>query len=323
MRFAYVIGLDIGGTKIEGILARAAAGSSMPKVVKKVRMPTDAAAGRKAVICNIAAVIASLYGYGRESIAGFRLSGIGIGTAGFLKGGRLEMVPNIPCLMGVRFRDVLSRQLLEWEIAAPLFIENDSICFALAESMFGAARGFRNVVGVIVGTGIGGGLVLEGRVYRGRDGGAGHIGHMTIDPSGPKCGCGSKGHFESWCSGRYIAQRYMAAGGRIEEPGPEKIFHSKEAVAKKVMKETYEKFGIGFASIISAFNPDIIVLGGGVSNLPREFYRNIRMAAKKHANPALAKNVKIVKNRLGDSAGVFGAAALAIKNCYSYSSASS
>ena len=94
-------------------------------------------------------------------------------------------------------------------------------------------------------------------------------------------------------------------------PDPHKIFHSKEAVARKIMSETYDKFGIAFASIINTFNPDIIVMGGGVSNLPAEFYRKINVAAKKYAYRAFSSGLKIVKNELGDSAGVFGAAALA------------
>ncbi len=314
MHITYVIGLDIGGTKIEGILARAAAGSSLPKVIKKIRLPTEAAAGRNRVLHNIVAAITSLYDYGKQNVSGFRLRGIGIGTAGFLKNSRMEMVPNIPCLKGVRLRDILSRQLLQRKINAPLYIENDSICFALAEFMFGAAKGCKDVIGVIVGTGIGGGLILDGKIYRGRDGGAGHIGHTTVDPNGPMCGCGQKGHFESWCSGKYITKRYVAAGGKIKNPDPRKIFHSKEAVAGKIMSETYDKFGIAFANLINIFNPEIIVLGGGVSNLPQQFYRKINAAAKKYAYPAFSANVKIVKNRLGDSAGVFGAAALALKN---------
>lgn len=307
---AYVIGLDIGGTKIEGILVNAAGSAAIPKILKKLRTPTNAAAGKHAVISNIVSVAVSLYRYGRENVRGFKLNGIGIGAAGFLKKGRLEIVPNIPSLKKVRLRDILLQQLRKKGIMAPLFIENDSVCFALAEFMFGAARGSENVIGVIVGTGIGGGLILGGRVYRGRDGGAGHIGHMTIDPRGPKCGCGQKGHFESWCSGKYISRRYIAAGGKIMGPDPKKIFYSDDAVAKRIMRETYDKFGIAFANIINTFNPDVIVMGGGVSNLPAEFYRKINAAAKKYAYPALSEKVKIVRNKLGDSAGVYGAAAL-------------
>ncbi len=312
----YVIGLDIGGTKIEGILVKStvADSSKLPKTIREIRMPTNAAAGKKIVLSNITAAIVSLYNYGRGNIPGFKLHGVGIGTAGFLKEGRLEMVPNIPCLKGVRLRDILLRQLLQLKINAPLYIENDSICFALAEFMFGAAKGYKNVIGVIVGTGIGGGLILNGKIYKGRDGGAGHIGHTTIDPNGPVCGCGQKGHFESWCSGKYITRRYVAAGGKIKNPDPRKMFHSKEAVAGKVMSETYDKFGIAFANLINTFNPEIIVLGGGVSNLPQQFYRKILAAARKYAYPAFSANVKIVKNKLGDSAGVFGAAALALKS---------
>lgn len=343
----YIIGLDVGGTKIEGILASATATSAshvdlrrksavadcavlpkqdlrrgpvelcstwalLPKVIKKIRLPTYPLSKEK-TIGNIVSAVVSLCGYGRENIKGFRLRGIGIGTAGFLKKGRLEMVPNIPAIMGIMLKNVLQQQLRRRKINSPLYIENDSICFALAEFMFGAARGFENVIGVIVGTGIGGGLILGGRLYRGRDGGAGHIGHTTIDPSGPRCGCGQLGHFESWCSGKYITQRYIAAGGKIRNPDPHKIFSSKEAVARKVMSETYDKFGIAFANLINTFNPAIIVMGGGVSNLPAEFYRKINAAAKRYAYPAFSKGLKIVKNKLGDSAGVFGAAALALR----------
>ncbi len=315
---SYVIGLDIGGTKTEGVIVKATGAitnSRLPKILKKVRVPTNAAAGRAAVISNMVAVVVALFKYGKKNVRGFKLSGIGIGTAGFLKNGRLWMVPNIPVINGIRLRQVLQRQLRLKGIRAPLFIENDSICFALAEFMFGAARGRENVIGVIVGTGIGGGLILGGRVYHGRDAGAGHIGHTTIDPSGPRCGCGQRGHFESWCSGKYITQRYVAAGGKIMNPDPKKIFHSKEAVARKIMAETYDKFGIAFANLINAFNPDIIVMGGGVSNLPAGFYRKIAAAAKKYAYPALADGVKIARNKLGDDAGVYGAAAFALCNC--------
>jgi len=316
---SYVIGLDVGGTKIEGILALVA-GNSKPVVVRKLRIPTNAAAGKKAILGNIVEVMASLNSYGKANIPNFKLLGIGLGIAGFLRNGRLEMTPNIPALKGVQLREVLQQQLRKNGINAPLFIENDSICFALAEFMFGAAKGYRDVIGIIIGTGVGGGLILDGRLYRGRDGGAGHLGHVTIDPSGPKCGCGQRGHFEAWCSGASITKRYVAAGGKIQEPNPAKIFHSVEPAAKKVMSETYEKFGMALAGIISTFNLEVIVLGGGVSNLPDEFYRRITAAARKYSDPAFFSGVRILRNRLGDSAGVFGAIALPLtKNKYSAS----
>ena len=314
----YIIGLDIGGTKIEGILVKAASSSSrprqlLPRVIKRIRMPTNAASGKSIVISNIVAVISELYRYGKENNTVFRLKGIGIGTVGFLKDGRMQMTPNIPALTGVKLREILLQQLRQKGIKSPLYIENDSICFALAEFMFGSARGYKDVIGVIIGTGIGGGLILDNRLYRGRDGGAGHIGHLTIDLSGPRCGCGQRGHFESWCSGKYITRRYIAAGGKMNNPDPAKIFSSQEPVAKRIMSETYEKFGLAFASIINTFNPEILVIGGGVSNLPQEFYLEIRAATRKYAYPAFSSGIKIVRNKLGDSAGVFGAAALAFR----------
>lgn len=315
MRASYAIGLDVGGTKIEGVLVNRVSDSALPRVLKKIRLPTHPGS-REKTVGNIVAVVYSLYGYGKSRIKGFRLKGIGLGTAGFLRKGRLEMVPNIPALKGIRLREVLSRQLRENGIKSPLFIENDSVCFAIAEHLFGAAKGYKNVIGIIVGTGIGGGLILDGKVYRGRDGGAGHIGHTTIDLSGPGCGCGQKGHFESWCSGKHIALRYRSAGGKMASPDAGKVFAAastgNDGVARKIMEETYDKFGLALANFINTFNPEIIVLGGGVSNLPQEFYRRISAAARKYSYPAFSANVRIVKNRLGDSAGVFGAVALAV-----------
>ncbi len=313
-----VIGLDVGGTKIEGIIARADSVSRLPSVLKRVRLPTEAHSSAKKVIRNIASVVSILDSFGRHKISGYRLSGIGLGCSGFLRNGKLEMCPNIPALRKVRLRQLLASELRKIGITCPLKIENDSICFALAESTFGAGRGRKNVIGLIVGTGIGCGLVLDGRLCRGRDGGAGHFGHTVIDPSGPKCACGQAGHFEAWCSGKQIELRYKRLGGKIKGADASAIYHAarkgNDAVARKLMKETFDKFGIGLANLVNMFNPNVIVLGGGLSNLPESFYSGIRTSARKRAYPAFFSGVKIVKNRLGDSAGVFGAVALLLKN---------
>ncbi|MBI2142380.1 ROK family protein, partial [Candidatus Woesearchaeota archaeon] len=137
--------------------------------------------------------------------------------------------------------------------------------------------------------------------------GAGELGHMTIDPSGPRCGCGKKGDLESWCSGKHIVERYVAAGGKMPSPDPKKIHYSKEAAAKKVMAETIDKLGIGLANMTAAFDHDAIILGGGVSNLP--FYRQIRAAARKYKYRGQKSKTKILKGKL-KSAGAIGAALL-------------
>jgi predicted NBD/HSP70 family sugar kinase len=303
----YIIGLDIGGTKIEGILVNSA---SVTKVIKSVRLPTSASKGKSAVLKNIVSVIEQLFSYGKKSIKGFKLKGIGIGIAGFLKEGRMELAPNISCLEHTNFRQELQLLLAKKGIRANIFIENDSVCFTLAEWKFGAARGCKNLIGLIVGTGVGGGLICSGRLCIGRDGAAGHIGHMFISP-GQKCGCGMDGHFEAWCSGKHMTRRYVDAGGKISSPDPAKIFNSNEAIARQIMAETYEKFGQALGSLINVFNPEVIVMGGGLSNLPKKFYTEIMATANSYAYPALISGVKLKKNSLGDSAGVFGAAELA------------
>lgn len=286
-----IVGLDVGGTKIEGVLF-----DQNLRILKKKRIPTRS--GKKPLE-NILSLV-------RYLLPGKKYS-LGVSMAGYE--GNFGM-PNIPELRGIDVAKVLSKKL-----GVPVVIENDAQCFALGECVIGAGIGSKNLVGVILGTGIGGGAVVDGRLIKGKDHAAGHFGHMIIDPSGQRCNCGQKGDFESWCSGPHLVKRYLAAGGKIRNPDPKKIFSSKEEVAKKIVEETYEKMAIGFANIINLYNPEIIVVGGGLSNLP--IYEKLNKLVKKYCTTGLEKNVRIVKNKLGDSAGVYGAALITLKQ-YSY-----
>ncbi|MBC8500363.1 MAG: ROK family protein [Nanoarchaeota archaeon] len=276
------LGVDVGGTKIEAALV-----SEDGKIINRIRTPTQDSKGRKVVINNILSVI--------KKLDKKNLSVVGLSIAGVIdEKGVLSCPSNLKCLEGVNVAKELERSF-----GKKVLQENDANCFVLAEYKIGAARGYKNVVGIILGTGIGGGIIINRKLYKGKTGGAGEFGHTVIS---------ANKDFETLCSGPGIVRRYRDAGGKIKDPNPEKIFASKELIARQVVEDTYNYFRIGFVNIINSLDPDIIVLGGGLSNLP--LYSRLNREVKRYVIPALAKNVKIVKNKLGDSSGVIGAAFL-------------
>ena len=292
------IGLDIGGTKIHGILFR-----EDGKILKQDTKPSIADKSSDEIISNISLVVDSL-------LSGFdkkKLSGIGIGCAGVTDmDGKFLFNPNLPALKGKNLKAILSKK---YRIKTAQ--ENDANCFAIAEYFFGAGKSEKNMIGLIIGTGIGGGIILSGNLYKGSNGFSGEFGHSVINPDGPKCNCGLRGDFESLCSGPSIMKRYYSLGGKIKDANPSKIFSSKEPIAKKTVSETIKFFGIGISHIVNALDIELIVLGGGVSNI--DFYSEINKSVKKYSNEAVRKNVRVVKNKLGDSSGAIGAAIIGMK----------
>lgn len=158
------------------------------------------------------------------------------------------------------------------------------------------------MVGVIIGTGIGTGIIIRGKLYKGTFGHT-EFGHMTIDPSGLTCTCGKKGDFEAWCGGNNILRRYKAKGGKLTST--KQIFKSRDKIAKKIINETYRHLGIGLANIVTALNPQLIVLGGGVSK--DIDYKRVNKEVRKNLIQDLKHDVKIVKHKLGTHSGMFGA----------------
>ncbi len=289
----YAIGIDLGGTKIEGVLI-----DEKGRIKKKVRVPTEANKSKKKIIGNIATVVKALL---RKGVVG-----VGIGTPGFVVKGKLTLIKNVPKLMGVN----LAKEVSKATKIKNVVVANDANCFALAENKFGAGKKTKNMLGVIIGTGFGMGIIIDGKIYAGSKGGAGEIGHMTKSPTGPYCTCGKRGHLEAFASGPAIVKRYDKIGGAITDPDPAKIFKSKEIKAKKIVDNTLDIISITFANLISSFDPQMIVVGGGVSNI--NFYSEIRKRVKKYVFDDLYTGVRIVKNKLGDSSGVLGAAALVL-----------
>jgi predicted NBD/HSP70 family sugar kinase len=277
----YAIGIDLGGTKIEGALV-----DEKGRVLKRFRVMTEASKGRQTVLKNILKVI--------DSLISKNIAGVGVGIPGRAQRGRITFMPNIKALEGFQLTG-----FLEKTTGKRVILQNDSECFALAEHMFGAGRKAQNMIGVIIGTGIGSGIIINGRIYSGSRGYAGEIGHIILE----------RGDVESYSSGKSIARRYTELGGRVARPDPAKIYASKERVAGKVIEEALDTLAKTIAALATALDLNIAVLGGGISNLP--IYDKLNRKVDGYLYCPLKGKVKVVKNKLGDSAGVIGAAALA------------
>ncbi len=286
------IGIDLGGTKIEGIVLDA----NQREITRK-RIPTNQAGGYPAIvnrICGLVNELAESYGNNYS---------LGICTPGAIspETGRIKN-SNTVCLIGQPLKEDIEAQL-----QVPVKMENDANCFAVAEATLGAAKGYSTVFGVILGTGVGGGIVLDGKCHPGAGNIAGEWGHHKIALAGPDCYCGQQGCVESFISGPALERRWVALGG--EKQSLKDIINATDSPVFAQWKgEFLTCFGRGLANVINILDPDAVVLGGGVSNISF-LYDEGRDAVYRYVFSDTAKT-PILKNQLGDSAGVFGAALL-------------
>ncbi|WP_268541880.1 ROK family protein [Candidatus Nitrosotenuis cloacae] len=287
----YKIGIDLGGTKIEGICL-----DEKLNAVKRTRIPTNQHNGYRFIVDSIVSLVRDL----TKEISDYS---IGICTPGAIsKKTGLIKNSNTQCLIGMPLKDDLER-LLGRKIA----MDNDANCFAMAESRLGAAVGHGVVFGVIMGTGVGGGIVIDGKVHRGRTNIAGEWGHHTLHQNGNKCYCGKLGCVETYISGPALEKRWTQLTGK--KSGLPEIVKALDGVpAQTWKKEFLENFGTGLANVIDILDPDAVVLGGGLSNIDF-LYTEGRDAVYGTVFSDLV-DTPILKNKLGDSAGVFGAALL-------------
>ena len=186
-------------------------------------------------------------------------------------------------------------------------MENDANCFAMAESTMGTAKEFDVVFGVIMGTGVGGGIVIDGKIHQGRTNIAGEWGHHTLHQNGNDCYCGKQGCVETYISGPALEKRWKELTGKSQNM-PEIIQNIDNSKAKQWKNEFLENFGFGLANVIDILDPDVIVLGGGLSNI--DFLYTEGKNSVYHKVFSDLVDTPILKNKLGDSAGVFGAALL-------------
>jgi fructokinase len=290
----HAIGIDLGGTKIEGVVLDAEL-----RPVHRVRVATERERGYEHILERIAGVLAALRPHAPKARV------VGIGTPGSLsaRDGTLKN-SNTTCLNGRALHADLEERL-----GMPVRLENDANCFALAEARGGAGQGHALVFGVILGTGVGGGLVIEGQVRTGPQHIAGEWGHHAIDPAGPGCYCGQRGCVETLLSGPALEAAYRDGGGSVASAAEIATRGAVgEAPAVAALGRYLEHFGRALANVIDILDPDAIVLGGGLSNLDVLYTRGRAAVARYVFNDEL--RTPIVPNRLGDSAGVIGAALL-------------
>ena len=283
------IGIDLGGTKIEGILL-----DEKYNTIQRKRIETRQENGYDSIVQSIISLINELRAKTDEKTSiGICTPGVTGADSGLIKNS------NTQCLIGMQLKNDLEN-VLGFEIV----MENDANCFALAESVLGSAKGHDVVFGVIIGTGVGGGIVINGALHKGRTNIAGEWGHHTLYPNGNECYCGKQGCVETYISGPALEKRWFEITGK-KESLQSIVQDLSDEKAKQWKKEFLENFGTSLANVIDILDPDVIVLGGGVSNIQFLYDQGKKAVYDKVFSDSI--ETPILKNSLGDSAGVFGA----------------
>ena len=294
---SFGIGIDLGGTKTEAILLDP---DGRENFRKRVPTPRQAGSGEyRGIIENTCGLIAEVL----EIVPRGCRATIGIGTPGCLDPATgLLGNSNTNCLNGRPLQTDI-----ESAIGRPVGLANDANCFALAESLRGAARNHRTVFGIIMGTGCGGGICIDGSIHNGRNGIGGEWGHVSIDPRGEACYCGNRGCIETKISGPGVERAFFSRHNyRLKMEEIVRGFRNGVPACALIFEQFLEDFGRALGGLVSILDPDAVVLGGGLSEID-ELYslgaENMRRYAF-HGHAA----TPVLKNRLGNSAGVFGAA---------------
>lgn len=313
----YVVGVDLGGTKIYTALA-----GEDGRVLAEIKVPTGAEKGLQHVVGRIVESVEQVQK--AAAVPPRTVRALALGAPGPLDTatGIIHYAPNL------RWRNVHIRQILEERTAIPVMLDNDANLAALGEHVFGAGRGVENMVYITVSTGIGGGLILGGKIYRGITDEAGEIGHMTIQPYGPLCSCGNRGCLEAVASGTAIAReaRDLVAGGAgqaiLAAAGgdPKKISAAVVASAAaggdveavSIINKAARFLGIGIANILNLLNPSLVVLGGGVMEAGELIWKEIKHEVQNRALEAAWAVARLVPAELGGRAGIMGAIGLAL-----------
>ncbi|MGI5823605.1 MAG: ROK family protein [Dethiobacteria bacterium] len=314
-KMQYLLGVDLGGTNIQVALAKKGG-----KILRSQQFPTGAAAGRENVWHNLLAGLGTVLEQGlvpRE-----RLAGVGVCTAGFFDYYSRTIIssPNLPGWEGFPLEKELER-----ELARPVLVENDANAAAFGEFIFGAGKGKRNMVNITLGTGIGGGIIIDGDLYRGSGGFAGEIGHLPILPGGPLCGCGRRGCLECLASGSAIAREGRAViTGEARTILREMVGDQEELTAYHVFKAAKQGdteaagivtraacyLGQALAAVVNLLNPEIITLGGGMAAAGEIIFNPVRRHLKEMSIQPAGEMVELLPAVLGAEAGIRGILAL-------------
>lgn len=311
-----ILGIDIGGTKLAVGLATADG-----TLLAEARQASGAEDGPDRVIGRILELARGVVEEARIGLEEVQRIGIGCGGPLDPSRGVIRNALNMPGWIDI---PIVAR--IEQELGPPAFLDNDANAAALGEHRFGAGRGLDNLVYLTVSTGVGGGVILDGRLYQGENGNAAELGHISVDAAGRACHCGSVGCIETYCSGTSIADRTREVLAADDDPsvlrsGPVEAITAQvvaaaaregDALAAAIWDGSMQLLGAGIVSIIHAFNPRLVILGGGVTRSGDQLFEPVRRVVDERTMPWLREAVEIVPAALGEMTGILGAVAVAL-----------
>ena len=319
-RQQYIIGVDLGGTNIvAGVMT-----TDGSRHLAMRSITTNSAAGDEAVAERIVGLVEGviLDAIGETGATRADFIGIGVGAPGPLdrEHGIVLVAPNLG------WKDFPLRDRIHERLRLPTTLDNDANCATFGEWWQGAARGGRNVIGLTIGTGIGGGLIVNGQLFHGSSDMAGEIGHTTIDVNGRHCKCGNYGCLEAYASGPAIATRArevlvreetastmpQLVGGKLDLITAQTVYDAAkggDAVANEIVRDTARYLGAGIANLLNTFNPDVVVVAGGVTAAGEALFVPLRAEVRRRAFAPAVRAARIVSGELPGTAGVVGAAA--------------
>ncbi|MTI79670.1 MAG: ROK family protein [Firmicutes bacterium] len=307
------LGLDVGGTNIAGALV-----DKEGIIVKQVKLPTRAREGQDVVVSQMCRAITLLLGHAEQNE--FYVQGIGMGIPGpvSVKEGISLHSPNL------FWDNVPIRDIIQQQFSLPVAMDNDVRCAAIGEKFFGAGKVAKDVICVTLGTGVGSGIFINNHLFRGFRDIAGEIGHITMNPRGPKCNCGKNGCLEAYVGAPNISRRAKEAifnqkysvivemvNGNLADITPEMVHRAALAgdeLAKNIIQETAELIGLALSYMANLFNPQLIIVGGGVARSGEMLINPIRDTIKANAMREHGKILTVVPAQLGEDAGMIGAA---------------
>jgi len=306
-----IVGLDLGGTFIKvGLVGKTG------KILKKKQLPTLGKKGRGSVLSQMEKGIKFALNGEKD------VMGIGIGTPGLVdRQGKVFSAPNLP-----DWDNLPLKKIFEDKFNLPVIVENDVNTITSGEYVYGAGKGYKNIICITLGTGLGGGIILNGKLFRGSNLSAAEIGHIPICYEGPKCNCGNSG-----CIERYVGAAYISRMARdaIKKGRKSKIKDLVKGdlslITPKIISQAYKKgdwlareiwekvglyLGTMFSGLINLLNPEIIIIGGGIAQAGKPLFEAVRKEIKKRAFPLLSREVKVVPAKLGIDSGIISAASL-------------
>lgn len=309
------IGVDLGATTVKtGVV------SGDGRILYQNKLPSGALDGPKAVLKQIVASANDAIGHAD----GRTILGVGIGAPGVVDDeGVVQSPPNF-----VDFDRVPMREEIEAALKMKTRVENDANAAAIAESRFGAGVNYPNFLFVIWGTGVGGGIILDRKIFRGPTGGAGEIGHISIDYNGPKCNCGSTGCIEAYVGQRYLSQRAAErlknspksrilelVGGNLEKLEPVYISQAaneNDPLAREILTEAGTLLGVALAAVMNVMDLRVSIIGGGISAAGDFVINAIQASVQAHVFKHMRPEIRAIQAQLGNNAGILGAAGLVL-----------